>query len=72
MARWAMPYSQSTLGIAPAIAALADQAHIDAEQARNTEVRKFTTRFFRDADKDTCAPRKTRMKFFPGGQAFAS
>src|SRR5439155_1700271 len=49
MARWAMPYSQSTLGVAAAIAALADQAHIDAEQARNTEVRRFTTRFFKDA-----------------------
>jgi histidinol-phosphate aminotransferase len=37
-----MPYNVSVLGIAAAVAALGDQKHIDAERARNTEVRAFT------------------------------
>jgi histidinol-phosphate aminotransferase len=49
MGRWSMPYNQSVPGIAAAIASLGDQAHIDAERARNTEVRKATARFFADA-----------------------
>ncbi|PYV14162.1 MAG: hypothetical protein DMG07_12605 [Acidobacteria bacterium] len=49
MSRWALPYNQSSLGVAAAIASLAEPARIDAERARNTEVRKFTTRFFADA-----------------------
>ena len=37
-----MPYNISVLGIAAAIAALGDAKHIDAERARNTNVRAFT------------------------------
>jgi histidinol-phosphate aminotransferase len=39
-----MPYNVSVFGIAAAIAALGDPKHIDAERARNTEVRAFTVR----------------------------
>jgi histidinol-phosphate aminotransferase len=44
LARLAMPYNISVLGVAAAIASLNDQAHIDAERARNTEVRNFTVK----------------------------
>jgi len=44
--RWAITFNQNTLTVAAAVASLADPAHIDAERARNTEVRTFTTRFF--------------------------
>jgi histidinol-phosphate aminotransferase len=46
LARYAMPYNQSAPGIAAAVNALKDQAHIDRERARNTEVRAFTMHFF--------------------------
>ncbi len=42
--RYRMPYAVSLPGIAAANAALADQAHIDAERARNTEVKAFTVK----------------------------
>jgi histidinol-phosphate aminotransferase len=41
-----MPYNVSVPGIAAAIAAIGDPAHIAAERARNTEVRTFTTKAF--------------------------
>jgi len=44
--RYKMPYNVSVPGIAAAIASLNDQAHIDQERARNTEVRAFTMRAF--------------------------
>jgi len=46
--RWAITFNQNSLAVAAAIAALGDPAHIDAERARNTEARAFTTRFFTD------------------------
>ncbi len=46
--RWAITFNQNSLTVAAAIASLGDPAHIEAERARNTEVRAFTTRFFQD------------------------
>jgi len=43
-----MPYNVSVPVIAAAIAALGDQKHIDAERARNTEVRAFTVKALAD------------------------
>jgi histidinol-phosphate aminotransferase len=44
--RWAITFNQNSLSVAAAVAALGDPAHIEAESARNTEVRQFTTTFF--------------------------
>jgi histidinol-phosphate aminotransferase len=41
-----MPYNVSVPGIAAGITSLSNQAHIDQERARNTEVRAFTMRAF--------------------------
>ena len=46
--RWIMTFSTNSLAQSAAVASLKDQAHIDQERARNTEVRKYTTRFFND------------------------
>ena len=46
--RWAITFNQNSLAVAAGIAALGDPAHIDAERARNTEARAYTTRFFTD------------------------
>jgi histidinol-phosphate aminotransferase len=46
--RWIMTFSTNSLAQAAAVAGLRDQAHIDSERARNSEVRKYTTRFFND------------------------
>ena len=46
--RWVMTFNTNSLAQAAAVASLKDQAHIDSERARNTEVRKYTTRFFND------------------------
>jgi histidinol-phosphate aminotransferase len=46
--RWIMTFSTNSLAQAAAVASLRDQAHIDSERARNTEVRNYTTRFFKD------------------------
>jgi len=40
--RFRMPFSISVFGVVAAIAALTDPKHIEAERARNTEVRTFT------------------------------
>lgn len=42
LARFRMPFGISVFGVVAAIAALTDPAHIEAERARNTEVRAFT------------------------------
>ena len=42
LAAYKMPYNVSVFGVAAALAALADPAHIEAERRRNTEVRTFT------------------------------
>jgi histidinol-phosphate aminotransferase len=49
LAHWAMGFNQSSMGNAAGVAALADSAYLDAERARNAEVRSFTTRFFSQA-----------------------
>ncbi|PYQ19539.1 MAG: hypothetical protein DMF81_21530 [Acidobacteria bacterium] len=46
--RWGITFNQNSLAVAAAVASLGDPAHIDAERARNTEARAFTTRFFQD------------------------
>jgi histidinol-phosphate aminotransferase len=46
--RWAITFNQNSLAVAAAVASLDDPAHIEAERARNTEARAFTTRFFKD------------------------
>ena len=46
--RWVMTFTTNSLAQAAAVASLKDQAHIDQERARNTEVRKFTMRFFQE------------------------
>jgi len=46
LARFKMPYNVSVPGISAGITSLGDQAHIDQERARNTEVRAFTVRAF--------------------------
>jgi histidinol-phosphate aminotransferase len=44
--RWVMTFNTNSLAQAAAVASLKDQAHIDRERARNSEVRKYTTSFF--------------------------
>ena len=46
--RWAITFNQNSLAVAAAVATLDDPAHIEAERARNTEARAFTTRSFTD------------------------
>ncbi len=48
MRRWIMTFNTNSLAQAAAVASLKDQAYVDRERARNTEVRKYTTRFFND------------------------
>ena len=43
-----MPYNVSVFGIVAAITALGDPKHIEAERARNTEVRAFTIKALND------------------------
>lgn len=44
LARFKMPYNVSVFGVAAAITALGDPAHIEAERRRNTEARGFTVK----------------------------
>ncbi len=46
LARYRMPYNVSVPGIAAGMSSLSNQAHIDQERARNTEVRAFTVGAF--------------------------
>jgi histidinol-phosphate aminotransferase len=46
--RYRMPYGLGTLVLGGAIVALGNQAHIDAERKRNTEVKAFTVKAFTD------------------------
>jgi histidinol-phosphate aminotransferase len=46
--RWAITFNTNTPAVAAAVASLEDPAHIDAERARNTDVRAYTTRLFTD------------------------
>ena len=44
LARFKMPYNVSVFGVAAAMAALSDPAHLEAERKRNTDVRAFTVK----------------------------
>ena len=55
-----MPYNVSVFGIAAALAALGDPAHIEAERARNTEVRAFTVKALDDLG---CQPTASQANF---------
>jgi histidinol-phosphate aminotransferase len=46
--RWVMTFTTNSIAQAAAVASLKDQDHIDRERARNTEVRQYVTRFFKD------------------------
>jgi histidinol-phosphate aminotransferase len=48
LARYKMPYNVSVFGVAAAMAALSDPAHLEAERARNTAVRTFTVKALED------------------------
>jgi histidinol-phosphate aminotransferase len=48
LARVKMPYNISVFGIAASIAALNDTKHLEAERARNTEVRSMTVKAFEE------------------------
>jgi len=48
LAQLKMPYNVSVFGVAAAIAALGDVAHIDEERRRNTAVREFTVKALLD------------------------
>jgi histidinol-phosphate aminotransferase len=49
MNRWSMPYNANAPVVAAAVVSVQDEAQIERERARNTEVRKFTTEFFQSA-----------------------
>jgi histidinol-phosphate aminotransferase len=46
--RWIMTFNTNSLAQAAAVASLGEQAHIDQERARNSEVRRYTAAFFKD------------------------
>jgi histidinol-phosphate aminotransferase len=46
--RWAITFNQNSPSVAAAVAALNDPAHIEAERARNAEVRRYTIGVFQD------------------------
>ena len=48
LSRWTMPYNGNALAVAAGVASVEDEAQIERERRRNTEVRKFTTDFFRN------------------------
>jgi histidinol-phosphate aminotransferase len=48
LAAFKMPYNVSVFGVAAAMAALGDPAHIEQERKRNTEVRAFTIKALED------------------------
>ena len=48
LARFKMTYNIRVFGVAAAIAAVGDPAHLDAERKRNTEVRAFTVKTLED------------------------
>jgi len=60
LARLKMPYNVSVLSLAAALAALNDAKHIDAERARNTEVRAFTVKALEELG---CKPTDSQANF---------
>jgi histidinol-phosphate aminotransferase len=48
LAKFKMPYNVSVFGAAAAIASLGDPKHIEAERARNTNVRAFTVKALKE------------------------
>jgi histidinol-phosphate aminotransferase len=49
LARWTMPYNGNALVVAASVVSVEDEAQLERERRRNTEVRDFTTGFFRNA-----------------------
>lgn len=49
LAPWMMPYNANAPAVAAAVVSIQDEAQIQRERTRNTEVLKFTTDFFRSA-----------------------
>jgi histidinol-phosphate aminotransferase len=49
LARWNMPYNANALAVGAALVSFEDEAQLDKERRRNTEVLKFTSDFFRAA-----------------------
>ena len=47
--RWTMPYNANAAAVAASVVSIQDGPEIERERARNTDVRKFTTDFFRTA-----------------------
>jgi len=60
LARLKLPNNISVLGVAAAVVSLEDPAHIEAERARNTEVRAFTAKALADLG---CAPTGSETNF---------
>jgi histidinol-phosphate aminotransferase len=60
LARYKMPYNISVFGVAAAIAALGDPKHVEAERARNTQVRAFTAKAFEELG---CKPTASQGNF---------
>lgn len=68
--RFRMPFSISVFGVAAAIAALTDPAHIEAERARNTEVRTVTLKALEDLG-CRCTASQTNFLFANVGRTAA-
>jgi histidinol-phosphate aminotransferase len=66
--RLRMPFSISVFGVVAAIAALGDVKHLDAERARNTEVRAFTQKALEDLG-CRCTASHTNFLFANVGRA---
>jgi histidinol-phosphate aminotransferase len=49
LARWNMPYNANALAVGAALVSFEDEAQIEKERRRNTDVLKFTADFFRGA-----------------------
>ena len=69
LARYKMPYNVSNFGIIAAMTALADQAHLDAERRRNTEVRNFTVKALTDLGAKPTASEGNFLFVDLGGQS---
>jgi histidinol-phosphate aminotransferase len=65
--RWAITFNQNSLAVATAVAALGDPAHIEAERARNAEVRRVTTKKLQDLGLRVMAS-ETNFLFVETGQ----
>ena len=62
LARYKMPYNISVFGVAAALAALEDPAHLEQERRRNTTVRGFTMKVLEDLG-CTCTASESNFLF---------